>query len=779
MHSVSAQFDATQVTLVDAGVGYREDGELWGGIVVRRKDGPTKLYAQYLPQHPNYDPPGWAAIADLTGVKADEVVHGWTDSGRDNPVAARVFTLLKEHVGKEFFLREITGVGNEQAVELIPMMTDDPGVRLDLVEGQVAEGRSSVRFTRITEVATAIDHSNLMTPAIVIKTEGAPECWIRIPDADHEIDPPEWFLIETLTAIPAVRVAYAWTSPGSQRVNVLLNRALAQLASILFPFQPDNTRAQRYAPLTPDGKVDLDALRRALVQERFHGQGVEPCVFIGRNPKDICAHAWTLLKDTIGTRLFRYNVERGASSGLPAVIRSVDGQHKLEVLDVKEKVRGILFDKLDFCRPGKGKTIGHVAPPDTVSQHMIYFADQTVPAIDTLVRIPTVRKDGTIHDAEGYDAKSRIWYAPSFRLEPIPDHPTEADVRKALGSVLHPFNQFPFVEESGSRAATIACLFDQIVRPMIDGPRPLYAFDAPALRGQGTGKSLLAKAIGAIILGQVPEVTGWPDDPKELPKTITSKLVAGVPFVIFDNLEGIVRHKDLAALATTTMWSSRLLHTNDSPRLPQTATWCTTLNGARFSRDNARRTIIVKLDAKMPEPFKRTGWKIPDLLPWVIQHRASIIRACLILVRAWVVAGRPKDHALIAGSFESWQHVVGGILKFAGLNDLPRALEEARGRDVDAHEHATFVFYWAQQRPEQLVTAAELANLAEMHGLYGAVLEKVKSPNWKGRHMAEILRKLEGHVFSGWKVERSDNRQHGQFVYYLRRWEGGDLYLVQ
>lgn len=750
------------VTLVDVGISYRLDGELWGAIAVRRQDGHTKLYAQYLPQHPYYNPPGWSAIQEITQVSAEEVLRGWDAEGRTNSVAERAFAILKEEIGKEFLAKEIEGVADERALELIPVRVEDPTVRLDLNEGLVLEG-SPVRFTRVIQLSVALDPNNLAPPQLLIHTEDAPPAAITVPDIDHQPDPRDWFFVETFVGMPAVKVAHAWTEAGIQKANGQLQRAIQQLGAIV---------TGRYAPLTEDGQLDLAAFRRALVRERYERQRIEPFLFVGRSPKYIAQGAWTLLKDTVGSHLFRYNVERGARSGVPALIRIVDGQQKLEVLETKEEVRGVLFSFLDFCGAAKGKALRHVVPPNVISEHMILFADQSVPAIDTLVRIPTVRKDGTIHDKEGYDMKSRIWYAPELELAPIPENPTRSDVNAALATVLAPFTQFPFVEDAGSRAATVACLLDQIVRPMVTGPRPLYAFDAPALKGQGTGKTLLATAIGAIITGREIEVTAWPDDPKELPKLITSKLMTGEPFVIFDNLEGTVRHKDLAACATSTMWSSRLLHSNESPKLPQTATWCMTLNGARFSRDIARRTITIKLDSRTSDPHKRKGFRIRNLIPWCVQNRANIIRACLLLVKAWVQAGKPEDERLVAGSFEAWQSVVGGIVYHAGLTDLPLALEESRGRDVDSTEHDEFVERWAENYGPAPVTALQLAMLAESFNLYGATLEKVRSPNWKGRHMAEILRKLVGHNFRSWRVERPDTKLNGNFVYQLKPLDG-------
>ena len=755
--------------LLEATLSYRPDGQLWGGLLVQGKTGDPKLYAQYLPQHPHFDPPGWSAIADLVGIQAIDVVNGWAEDGsQDNPVAQQAFALLQDYIGIDFIGREGPGVGDEKAIELIPLHLGRTEPELDLGTGSVITPGGTfvppVAFTKITGVYLQAPSADHPEPRLRFESEDADPGFIQVPDADFRIDPPEWFFVESIAGASGTRISLTWTSPAAGiKQNVHVDQLVARLCQLLIWTEV----SPRFAPMTPEGQLDFNALRRALVQELFK-KGQRPTLFTDRNTTDVANRAWTLIRDIVGPCFLRYNVERGARSGTPAVVRRVEGQEMLEILGTKEKVRGVLETHIDFMIPKKGRACKVTVPNDPIAQRMIHFADQTVPPIETLVRIPMMRRDGTIHDTPGYDSKSRIWYSPELKLDAIPDSPSASDIRAAVGIISTPFVDFPFVEEAGSRAAALACLFDQIVRPMVNGPRPLYAIDAPALRGQGTGKGMLAKAIGAIITGRDVEITPWPEDPKELSKTLTSKFMAGEPYIIFDNLEGVIKHKDLAAAATTTTWSARLLHSNESPKLPMVSTIVMTLNGAKYSLDIARRTFTVKLDAKVADPHRREGWRLPMLIPWCIQHRAAIIRAVLVLARAWVVAGRPRDKRLVVGSFESWAHVVGGILAHAGIMDLPLALAESHARNVDGHENDEFILRWMERLKSQGdVTALQLALLAEEFGFFKAQLEKVTTNNWKGRHMADILSDMQGQSFGGYTVIRSEQKVAGHFMYRL------------
>jgi hypothetical protein len=78
----------------------------------------------------------------------------------------------------------------------------------------------------------------------------------------------------------------------------------------------------------------------------------------------------------------------------------------------------------------------------------------------------------------------------------------------------------------------------------------------------------------------------------------------------------------------------------------------------------------------------RTGFRHPDLIGWTIEHRMELIRAILILFRAWHAAGQPsaKDVPPL-GTFSQWARTVGSILAYVGitgfLGNLTQSYDEA------------------------------------------------------------------------------------------------------
>jgi hypothetical protein len=84
------------------------------------------------------------------------------------------------------------------------------------------------------------------------------------------------------------------------------------------------------------------------------------------------------------------------------------------------------------------------------------------------------------------------------------------------------------------------------------------------------------------------------------------------------------------------------------------------------------------------------------LLDWIREHRAKLIRACLVILRAFIVAeSKAKSDAGSWGSFEAWSALVPAAILYAGG---PNVLElRQRGGAVDNGEgaaHASLMRSW-------------------------------------------------------------------------------------
>src|SRR5262249_12534909 len=115
-----------------------------------------------------------------------------------------------------------------------------------------------------------------------------------------------------------------------------------------------------------------------------------------------------------------------------------------------------------------------------------------------IVEAPTLRADGTVLDVAGYDEATGLLYEPNARYPRVPAAPGADAARRAAETLFDLVSEFEFVGDE-HRAAWLAALLSVLARPAINGPCPLFLFEAAA---PGTGKTLLAEVIGIIVAGR-------------------------------------------------------------------------------------------------------------------------------------------------------------------------------------------------------------------------------------------------------------------------------------
>jgi hypothetical protein len=261
----------------------------------------------------------------------------------------------------------------------------------------------------------------------------------------------------------------------------------------------------------------------------------------------------------------------------------------------------------------------------------------------------------------------------------------------------------------------------------------------------GSGKGLLADIISMLILGHAALPATLTADEDETRKKITSLLIRGQPVILLDNIKDVLDSAQLAAALTAEVWSDRLLGHSRLVELPNRATWIATGNNLQLSMEIARRCIRVRIDAKVDQPWLRTGFRHDPLKPWVIEHRAELVHALLILIQAWLAAGRPPGTRTL-GSFDTWARTIGGILEHAGftgfLEDTNELYESA---DTETQEWRDFTSAWWARFRSLWVNTSDLAALALEHGLLSSLFANRDQLGQKVRLGKALLRARDRH----------------------------------
>ena len=413
--------------------------------------------------------------------------------------------------------------------------------------------------------------------------------------------------------------------------------------------------------------------------------------------RDIAADAVQSLKDANDPpRLF----VRGTS-----LVRLVEAGLAAEAVNVPA-LKGMLDRSADFV---KAKEEGDLParPPDDVVKDILSQQRLPFPQLAGFASTPVFLSGGRLLANNGYDVDSGLYLS----LEGLDGVYSDIPMEEAKALLLeHLLVDFPFADE-GSKAHAVAALLQPFLRQMIDGVTPLFLMDAPA---RGTGKGLLADVVSIVVTGAPAYVTALPRDDDETDKRITSVLLAGYPLVLLDNVTAL-RSSVLAAALTGTLWRGRILGQSRMANVPNLATWFATGNNVEMSDELNRRTVLIRLNAKMEAPEERTGFKHP-LPAWAIQHRPELVSACLSIIQHWVNAGMPTSDATL-GRFEDWAGVMGGVLGVMGVSGFLSNREQQKGRDPESQEWVALCEAWWDQYQGLPITAKDVFDIAKSQGL--------------------------------------------------------------
>ena len=288
----------------------------------------------------------------------------------------------------------------------------------------------------------------------------------------------------------------------------------------------------------------------------------------------------------------------------------------------------------------------------------------TLRRLTTVARAPFVRPDGTICETPGYDAASRVFYAPNADFPPVPTNPTRGDAEHALSALLAPFKEFPFATEA-AQGAFVANILTEVARPAIN-TSPAFFYTAPT---PGTGKTLLSEMPSRIVHGCGPALRPWAEGTEELRKGLFSSLLAGDRTIGYDNLPNgsKIRSAILCAFLTADVYSDRKLGASESPAIPNRSVVFFTGNNLTPAGDLARRSIVIRLDANTTR-LRGRRFLISDLRGYVAAHRAGLLVAALTLIRACTMSDGSDAHTPLP-SFEPWSRFARDPLLWLGMPD--------------------------------------------------------------------------------------------------------------
>ena len=393
------------------------------------------------------------------------------------------------------------------------------------------------------------------------------------------------------------------------------------------------------------------------------------------------------------------------------------------------------------------------AEPKYSNTYFSLVGDWNLPVLRGIIECPTLRRDGSLLNKNGYDKASGLYV--DYQGEPVNvlPNPTKQDALDSLEILKQPLKDFSFVAEI-DRAVVLAAMLTAVVNYSIP-TTPWFAIDAPKA---GSGKSLIVDTVSILATGRNAIVISQGGDETEDVKSLGALLMRGVPLLNLDNIERPVSGDMICSMTTQTQVSVRVLGQSKMVDLPTNCTKFATGNNIVFKGDMTRRVLLSQIDPQVERPDAREF--DVDLNEWMLANRHRLLSAALTVLRAYICAGKPLAGAITPyGSFDDWNNLIRASLLWLGVADPMDTRQRLESSDPVKSELGTVLALWYAAIGSNGKTAAEVANAYDInHDLKQALMDV--AGNTRGndaidtKRLGRWLQKFEKRVEGGLRFER-------------------------
>ena len=328
----------------------------------------------------------------------------------------------------------------------------------------------------------------------------------------------------------------------------------------------------------------------------------------------------------------------------------------------------VKWDEND-CRKPSG------VPPGLVGGILSRYGEWKFRPVAGVICAPTLRRDGTVLDTEGYDEATGLFVmGPLPEMRVLAQRPTKADAESALTILGELLVEFPFVDRA-SRSVALSGFLTTVCRPAL-GCVPLHASTAPVA---GTGKSFLFDLISGVANGDAMPVIAAGGSLEEMAKRFDAQVIKGFTMLSIDNVSFPIGGDELCQVIERPAYTPRILGQSKMKERRNIWTMFATGNNLRLRDDVTRRALLSRLDAKMERPETRPFKGDP--FEAVLRNRGRYLWAALTIVLAYRAAGMPGQLPRIGDPFAEWSDQVRSALVWLGQEDPVLSMEAVREND--------------------------------------------------------------------------------------------------
>ena len=315
----------------------------------------------------------------------------------------------------------------------------------------------------------------------------------------------------------------------------------------------------------------------------------------------------------------------------------------------------------------------------------------------------------------------------------------------AVALILDALKDFDFVSDSDKSRAVAA-----LISPALRIGKFLGDADFPIDISEGdqsqSGKTFRLKLICAIY-GETPYViANRVGGVGSLDESISTALVAGVPFILFENFRGQMNSQLVeSCLRGTGMVPARIPHRGEVQVSTTHLNWQLSSNGIEATRDFINRSVINRI-SKRPADYKFATYAEGNILAHIKANQSQYLGAVFSIIRHWHAEGclRTDENR---HDFTEWARTLDWIVQLFGLPSLLDGHVEEVLRVSDP------ALTWLRQigiavendkRLDQGLSASDLVDICQAHN--------IEFPNKTSTtdldQLARLAGRLLGRVFS-------------------------------
>jgi putative DNA primase/helicase len=370
---------------------------------------------------------------------------------------------------------------------------------------------------------------------------------------------------------------------------------------------------------------------------------------------------------------------------------------------------------------GRRRTWVDIDPPFALVRAVLSNDGKWIfPKVAGVIMTPTLRPDGSLIDAPGYDPSTELYLSGTLQLPSISPQPTRDEAFDALATLKDLFSEFPFKTALDCSVA-VAALLSALLR----GSMPTAPIVLVTANESSTGKSFLVNTIAAVVTGRRCPASLPGRTREETEKVVGAIVLSGAQIMLLDNLTQDISDETLCIASEQAVVRVRILGRSEALDCECRMAMFATGNNVGFQSDMVRRGLVCELETDAERPERRAFRHNP--LKRIGANRGKYVAAALTIVLSHIAAGAPQTLTPLA-SYEEWSARVRDPLVWLGEPDPVDSQEKSRADDQDRNDIREFFTLWpSYMLANQPYTVARIADIAEGVGASGFAPDDLKT----------------------------------------------------